>query len=99
MGTVEICDDSMWLKHIDDERIGSLLERLGSEEIVPLLVDGELGLWARMKQGANPHLTRGLKPAGEKTRAWWAMQQQRRGTRVEIRLAKIADVARWELSA
>jgi hypothetical protein len=51
MGTVEICDDSMWLKHIDDERIGSLLERLGSEEIVPLLVDGELGLWARMKQG------------------------------------------------
>jgi hypothetical protein len=85
MGKVRISDNSIWLKHIEDDRpLRERLARLKPGQIVDLEVAGVAGRWERMKDGADGRPTEGIKPIDKMKRVWTAMQRER-GRVVEVR--------------
>jgi len=91
MGKIKIADNSIWLKHIEDDRpLRDRLASLSAGETVKLEVAGVVGVWERMKNGPDGRPTPGIKPIDSMKRAWTAMQKDR-GKVVNIRQVVDAD--------
>jgi hypothetical protein len=85
MGRIKIADNSIWLKHIEDDRpLRERLSSLNAGETVKLEVAGVVGTWERMKNSPNGQPTAGIKPVDSMKRAWTEMQKDR-GKVVNIR--------------
>ena len=85
MATTTISDYVIWTKHIHDD--GPLVERLGrlgEGETIELWVDGVVGTWLKMKNGADGRPTPGLKPLGRTQAFWNALFKSRRGEVVSL---------------
>lgn len=83
MTTVEVRDDVIWLKHLNDELIGRELSILPAGRRLRLKVAGRVGIWEKMKDGSDGRPTPGLRPVGE-ARAQWAKLQEHRGEEVDF---------------
>lgn len=88
MGIVQIRDNSLWIKHIEhDEQLVAYLSSLKEEETALLEIEGFVGPWRKMRDGADNRPTNGYKPI-EETAAFWSEAQSRRGAWVPIKLAE-----------
>lgn len=91
MGKVKISDNSIWLKHIEnDTPLRSRLKALRPGETVELEVGGIVGRWERMRDGKDGRPTEGIKPI-ESMRDVWLKMQRERGRVVEVRQVLLAD--------
>lgn len=91
MGKVKIADNSIWLKHIEQDV--SLRERLSAlkpGELVDLEVAGVVGRWEKMKTGKDGRPTEAIKPI-ESMKDVWTRMQRERGRVVEVRQVLSAD--------
>jgi hypothetical protein len=71
-GIVEIRDHVLWPNHIRNApNLRAWLLGLNSGEIVFLRIDGRVGVWQKMSDGANGRPTTGLKPGDARTREMW----------------------------
>jgi hypothetical protein len=88
MATVKINDDAIWLKNIEgSSRLQEKIKALRPGEALDLEIDGIVGKWERMRDGADGRPTLGIKPIAE-MREVWAM---RRGRIVRVREVVAAD--------
>lgn len=91
MGRVKIADNSIWLKHIEEDRdLRNRLASLRPGQIVELEVDGIIGTWERMRNGSDGRPTEGIKPIETMKRVWTELQRER-GRVVDIRQVNVAD--------
>ena len=90
MKTVEIRDDVIWLKHVNDDEIRRQLSELPASRRLRLKVAGRVGVWEKMKDGSDGRPTQGFKPVGE-THAYWARLQQLRGAKVDFEVLGTED--------
>ena len=91
MATVEIRDNSIWLKHIEGDRnLRDRIDRLAAGEVIDLEVDGIVGKWQRMKVGNDGRPTPGIKPIAAMREIWKSMQNKR-GRTVEVREVAVTD--------
>lgn len=85
MGSVEVRDSVIWIKHIaNSSSLIKMLADLSSEEGVELKVDGFVGTWERMKDGKDGRATLGIKPKGDAKNKWEKLE---RGNWVNISLS------------
>lgn len=88
---IEIRDDVIWAKQLRaDHALYDAVIRLREDETIRLTVDGETGLWRKMKTGRDGRPTQGIKPVGE-TVDFWRRMQDKRGQRVPIESADDED--------
>lgn len=91
MGTLEIQDNSVWVKHIEgDPSLKAHILALQPEETIDLEVDGIVGRWQKMSLGKDGRPTFGIKPIGDMKTVWTNMLK-RKGKRVEVREVVSAD--------
>jgi hypothetical protein len=91
MGKVVIADNSIWLKHIEqDKPLRDRLKALKAGETIDLEVAGIVGRWERMQDGKDGRPTEGLKPIESMKQVWTQMQRER-GRVVEVRPVLSAD--------
>ena len=85
MSVVEVRDHALWAKHIyGNDSLKHKIEELGAGALLELVVDGYVGTWAKMNDGADGRPTPGIKPIG-KARDHWHSLQDRRGDLVSIK--------------
>ena len=85
MATTTISDYVIWTKHIhDDAVLAERLARLGEGETIELRIDGVVGTWLKMKNGADGRPTPGLKPLGRTQAFWNELFKSRRGDIVSL---------------
>ena len=94
MANVEVRDNVLWIKHIHGAGdLRSALEALPADATVQLKVDGEMGVWRKMKMNAHTNTpTPGLQPIGPAQKRWRELFRARHdngGELVEIELADI----------
>lgn len=85
MSFTEIRDVCLWPKHIHGN--SSLKQRLlglDEGELVKLSIDGFVGVWEKMKDGADGRRTDGLKPIGPAKQHWHSLYKSKRGDIVPI---------------
>ncbi len=87
MTRVLINDHTIWLKHIDSDRIARRLSSLKSNAPVALRIDGKPVLFRKMRDGADGRPTPGIRPDETFKDFWNALYRERRGETVEIDLA------------
>lgn len=91
MGKVKIADNSIWLKHIEqDAPLLDRLKALKAGEAIDLEVGGVVGRWERMQDGKDGRPTEGIKPIDSMKQVWTQMQRER-GRVVEVRPVLSAD--------
>ena len=91
MGKVKISDNSIWLKHIENDRpLRDRLASLRAGQTVELEIAGVVGTWERMRDGADGRPTEGIRPIDAMKRVWTQMQSSR-GQIVDIRPVTTAD--------
>jgi hypothetical protein len=91
MGRVRIADNSIWLKHIEqDDPLRERLRSLRPGQTVDLEVAGVVGRWARMNDGRDGRPTEGLRPI-ESMKTVWTKLQKDRGKVVGVRQVTSAD--------
>lgn len=91
MGKVKIADNSIWLRHIEqDVPLRERLSALKPGEFIDLEVAGIVGRWERMKDGKDGRPTDGIKPI-ESMKDVWIKMQRERGRTVEVRQVVTAD--------
>lgn len=91
MGTVEIRDHSIWLPHIEgDRKLRERIESMNAGDTLDLEIDGIVGRWERMRDGADGRPSLGIKPIADMKRVW-AEMQKRRSEIVTIREVTTAD--------
>ena len=84
--TVEIRDDSLWIKHVNiDEDALALLGYMPENTRVIFEIDGTQGEFAKMADGKDRRPTPGYKPVGA-TRKFWSELQRRRGEFVSFKI-------------
>jgi hypothetical protein len=91
MTTTVIRDSAIWFKHLSDPNLQARLEGLDSEALLDLEVDGVVGQWQRMKDGADGRPTFGLRPVGAMRQVWARWYPARRDECVTIRIPQSAD--------
>jgi len=85
MATTTISDYVIWTKHIhDDSALADRLARLGEGQTVELRIDGVVGAWLKMRNGADGRPTPGLKPLGRTQTFWNELFKSRRGEVVSL---------------
>jgi hypothetical protein len=88
MGYVRLNDDAIWVRSIDgDDALREAILRLRAGEQLALDVDGNVGLWQKMRDGKDGRPTHGIRPIGPMRDIWRSMQD-RRGDWVPISQAK-----------
>lgn len=91
MGKVTIADNSIWLKHIEqDKPLRDKLKALQPGEAIDLEVAGVVGRWARVKDGKDGRPTEAIQPIESMKQVWTQMQKDR-GRVVEVREVLSAD--------
>lgn len=92
MGKLEIRDDSIWIKHIQgDERLRSRISALSAGDVLDLEIDGIVGRWERMRNGADGRPTLGIKPIETMRQVWARHWKANVGSMVSIREVVTAD--------
>ncbi len=85
MATTTISDYVIWTKHIhDDAVLAERLTHLGEGETIALRIDGVVGMWLKMRNGADGRPTPGLKPLGRTQAFWNELFKSRRGDVVSL---------------
>ncbi len=92
MARVEVSDYVLWTKRIhDDVALQAAIEALDPGETIALVVNGEEGLWRKMRANrAAGYKTPGLTPLGPAKSRWGQLYREHKpqgGTIVEIALA------------
>jgi hypothetical protein len=91
MGKVKIADNSIWLRHIEqDAPLKDRLAALEPGERVDLEVGGVVGRWEKMRVGRDGRPTDAIKPI-ESMKDVWTKMQRERGRMVEVRQVLSAD--------
>jgi len=88
MATVTISDYVIWAKHVHGDR--ELVDRIlamWAGQTIELEVDGFVGPWRKMDDGADGRPTPGIRPIGRVQDHWRRLFRERRGDVVELRLA------------
>lgn len=82
MATVEVKDRVLWTKHIHgDARLRGTIEALAAESTIELNVDGQVGLWRKMKANALTNAaTPGLQPIGNAKILWGELFKRSRAS-------------------
>lgn len=88
MARVLINDHTIWLKHIESERIARRLTSLKPNAPVALRIEGKPVLFRKMRDGADGRPTPGLRPDEAFKDFWNALYRERRGEKVEIDLGE-----------
>jgi hypothetical protein len=93
MAHMTITDHTIWLKHIQSDRIVGKLSSLTQNAPVTLRVEGKPVLFRKMRDGADGRPTPGVRPDESFKDYWNSLYRERRGETVEIDLdeAPIAD--------
>lgn len=85
VSVVEVRDHALWAKHIyGNDPLKKKIEKLSAGTLVELIVDGNIGTWAKMNDGSDGRPTPGIKPIGKARDHWHSLQGQR-GDLVSIR--------------
>ena len=72
MGQVEVRDHVLWAKHIHgNQALREEILALGAGAVIRLEVDGHIGSWVKMENGAKGVSTNGIRPVGA-TKRWWS---------------------------
>lgn len=92
MAQVEVKDRAIWVGHIHgDAKLTARLAALAPGETVRLRVDGQIGVWEKMRntepRNAKARPTPGLKPVADMKNYWQHLFATRRGDLVEIAAA------------
>ena len=84
--TVEIRDDSLWIKHVNiDEDALALLGYMPENTRVIFEIAGTQGEFAKMADGKDGRPTPGYKPIGP-MKEFWSKLQQKRGDFVSFKI-------------
>jgi hypothetical protein len=82
VGTLEVRDSVVWIKHISgSNNLVDQMNSLEAGEQIELEIDGETGIWERMRDGKDGRPTYGIKPVGPAKDMWEGLA---RGTWVTI---------------
>jgi hypothetical protein len=88
LGQVEVRDHAVWAKHIHGNReLRDEILGLAAGTVIQLKIDGRIGPWVKMNDGAHGKPTDGIRPLGA-TKAWWAeVYAKKTGELIEIEKA------------
>lgn len=99
MGSVEICDDAVWVKHIEgDAALQDRIRSMQPSETIELEIDGIVGKWEKMKLGKDGRPTLGIRPVGDMKEVWKHLREKP-ATRVKVREVVSADTYLASLTA
>jgi hypothetical protein len=73
-----------------DSSLHARVLKLAAGATIRLEVDGVVGEWKKMKDGADGRPTPGIKPVGAMAKVW-ARLQERRGQNVRVRSPQVED--------
>lgn len=91
MGTMIVSDYVLWAKHIrGDPRLVDRVLALQAGERIDLVVDGILGTWVKMSDGAGGTPTPGLKPVDRMKAVWGMYFRERKDSVVDVALPEDA---------
>ncbi len=88
---VEITDYVVWFKHLHTKSLLEKLKAIPANGEVSLETDGVVGRWQRMANGNDGRPVFGIKPVGAMKSVWGEWFKNRKGEKVEIREARLAD--------
>ena len=84
MSYVRICDDVLWLSHIDgNDTLQSKIKNMNQGESIKLEIDGLVGKWLKMSDGVGQP-TPGIKPTDDIYKQWQDIRYQENGKLVTI---------------
>ena len=86
-----IRDHAIWFKDISDPELLERFEKLAPDESLVLNIDGVVGRWKRMKNGKDGRPTFAIRPIGEMKTIWNEWFRKRRGERITLLEAQMAD--------
>ena len=86
MARMIVSDHTIWLKHINDDRIVDRISGLKQNAPVALRVDGKPVLFRKMRDGGDGRPTPGIRPDEAFKDYWNRIYRERRGQTVEIEL-------------
>lgn len=86
MAQMIISDHTIWLKHIENDRIVGKLAGLRPNAPISLKIDGKPVLFRKMRDGGDGRPTPGIRPDEAFKDYWNSLYRERRGEAVEIEL-------------
>ena len=90
MGSCLNNGDCLWFKHLEtDESSFHRLYKLKAGSRIRVEIDGVVGHWVRMDDGADGRPTPGIRPITQAKKHWKSLIP-RRGERLEFKLARHA---------
>jgi hypothetical protein len=90
MGYVQITDNSLWVKHVEnDEALAARILNLEDNAPIILQVDGKPVLFRKMRTGKDGRAVSGVRPDETFKKYWNDLYQKRRGERLPIALADV----------
>jgi hypothetical protein len=85
VGQVEVRDNCIWVAHIqNDPTLREAILALEAGSLIKLTVDGRVGDWVKLGNGAGGVPTNGVRPVGLTKKLWEEIYAGRRGELIAI---------------